>query len=100
MNDRLEIMDKRTERQMIRDTFARLPDPEQFAYQLPSEVADMLTGARTVTGGWTVSDAVAEVLRPYGLCEYGGRCLTVFGGQVRKAVMDDHSPIQIKGRSR
>lgn len=60
-----------------------IPDPRDYAYQLGAEYVAMLLGA-TLRDNWYVTEAVAKVLRPHGLCEYGGTGLTAFGIMVRR----------------
>lgn len=67
----------------IRDTIATLPDPTEFAFRLPMEVAEALL---RIHGFKAASDSDAAILRTYGLCEARGPYLGAFGLQVRAAV--------------
>ena len=89
MNADLAHMDRRSSAQLIRETFAHLPDPEQYAYVLPLKIADALIAAWASPSGRRVTAAGALALRPYGLCEFGGTHLTVFGTRVRNALLGD-----------
>jgi hypothetical protein len=87
MNANLIGMELRVTAQMIRDTFARVPDPALYADMIPLEVAEILTGAWLSVGGRRVTEEGAQKIRTYGLCEFGGPYLTVFGSRVRAAVV-------------
>lgn len=58
-----------------------IPDPAEYAYYLDATIVDALLTARR-RGFWCVSREAAEILRPHGLCEYGGAGLTVFAIKV------------------
>lgn len=65
-----------------------IPAPEVFARYISLEVATALRNARARNGGsWQVAVDRAAQLRPLGLVEYGGRCLTAFGLKVRRCLM-------------
>ena len=63
-----------------------LPDPKTYARNLTSEFAKALTSASLRSQCYHVNGSVAAKLRPYGLVEYGGNCLTAFGIKVRSGL--------------
>lgn len=63
-----------------------IPDPAEYARYIPLVFAEALTAATQTMTGYHVSREQAELMRPYGLVEYGGRCLTAFGIKVRQAL--------------
>ena len=67
-----------------------VPDPATYAKLLSLPIAEILTGARSRLGSYYVSRQDAVTLRPAGLteCGEGKRCLTAFGIQVRKALLE------------
>ena len=72
-----------------RRTFARLPDPVEYALRLPvSAQQALLASYRRQEGYRTATRADAELLLPYGLCEARGPYLTNFGTAVRRALLD------------
>lgn len=79
----------RAERDALRDYLADLPDPEQYARYLPEAFVIALRGAFLSRGSMCVPESVARFLRPHGLVEYGGCCLTNFGNAVRKALPEE-----------
>lgn len=89
MNDRLDLAEERDTINIMRDTFARLPDPEQYAYILPLDIAEALVSAWASPAGRRATLASAVKLRPYGLCDYASTHLTVFGTRVRSILMRD-----------
>lgn len=91
MNANLLGMELRATAQMVREAFARLPDPAHYAHVLPEGVAKALASAWASPAGRKVSAEDAVKLRPYGLCEFGGTHLTVFGTSVRSILMGDVS---------
>lgn len=74
-----------------RDAFygmqAEIPDPVLYARYLPLEVVVALLA----TPALRVEQAYIRTLRTYGLAEYGGSCLTVFGQRVRQALREDEA---------
>lgn len=74
------------------DAFAAIardiPDPTEFADQLPLDLAQLLVGARFRGHGYTVHTGKSHVLRSLGLMEFGGICLTAFGCKVRRALIE------------
>lgn len=88
MNDRFEVAERRATVAIMRDTFAHLPDPARYAHVLPEDVAKALSSAWTSPAGRRVSAEDAVKLRPYGLCEFGGTHLTVFGTSVRNMLLE------------
>lgn len=67
-----------------------IPDPKEWAWKLPAAIVATITSPQCIIrGSYCASDAVARVLRSYGLCEYGGRQLSVFGCAVRKELIGD-----------
>jgi hypothetical protein len=81
--DRLDLMERRATADLVRDTFARLPSTAQYAHVLPPEISAALSEAYASPAGRRVTEEGAALLRPYGLCEFGGRHLTVFSASVR-----------------
>lgn len=67
-----------------------IPDPKEWAWQLPEVVVATLTSPHCIRhNSHCRTAAVAELLRPYGLCEYPTRTskgwgLTNFGCAVLK----------------
>ena len=90
------------ERQMLRDTFALVPHPGVLLMVLPNRVKAALAATTRRGVFWEANEAQAAILRPHGLCEFGGRNLTVYGTEVRAAMARDavgnHS-ISIEGCS-
>lgn len=67
-----------------------VPDPKEWAWQLPAAIVATMTSPDCITrGSCCASEAVAQVLRRYGLCEYGGRHLSVFGCAVLKELLGE-----------
>lgn len=81
----------RAQRQRLMETIADLPPPAEYAYAVSLAAAEALSAAVWSRGDWRVANArhLGE-LRPLGLAEYGGNCLTNFGIAVRREVMVDH----------
>lgn len=88
MNANLLGMELRATAQTVREAFARLPDPARYAHVLPEHVAKALSSAWATPAGRRVSTEDAVRLRPYGLCEFGGNHLTVFGTSVRNILLE------------
>lgn len=71
-----------------------IPDPKEWAYRLPEVVVAALTSPACIrNNSHCTSDRVAELLRPYGLCEYPtsiskGWGLTNFGCAVLKELIE------------
>lgn len=74
------------ERQMIRDTFALVPHPGALLMILPKRVKAALAATTRRGAFWEATEEQAKILRPHGLCECGGRYLTVYGTEVRAAM--------------
>lgn len=67
---------------------ADTPDPIEFARYLPAHVAEILTSKARVAWNGTVRDtATLKILRPLGLADYASYNLTVFGADVRRALL-------------
>lgn len=64
-----------------------IPDPEEYARYLPLRFRGALLGAYHSRRGLRVADEYVIDMRPYGLVEYGGPCLTAFALAVRRAVI-------------
>ena len=81
-----------------RNPIARLPDPTDYAEALPLPVRVALERAGHCRDGVAARDnRDAQLLRPWGLCDYPsrdnhGRLLTNFGVAVRAHVMDRMQP--------
>ncbi|MFY7837879.1 MAG: hypothetical protein ACOVQ0_16520 [Novosphingobium sp.] len=74
-----------------------IPDPREWAYRLPDEVVVVLLSPQCIkNNSHCASAAVAELLRPYGLCEYPTRTskgwgLTNFGCAVLKELIGEEN---------
>lgn len=75
-----------------------IPDPKEIAWKLPEVVVATLTSPNCIrNNSHCTSAAVAELLRPYGLCEYPTRTskgwgLTNFGCAVLKELIGEEKP--------
>lgn len=63
------------------------PDPKTYARSVTREFAKVLASASFRSHSFHVNGCVAAKLRPYGLVEHGGNCLTAFGIKVRTALL-------------
>lgn len=74
-----------------RRVLAVTPDPAEYAGRLPDTMQRALLTASQGSGAdkdsWRVHPDLALVLRPFGLVEAGGCCLTAFGLGVRRALL-------------
>lgn len=67
-----------------------IPDPVAVAQYMSLYLVEaLLRSHKTHVGIVEVAEADAELLRPYGICEYGGRYLTAHGMAVRAALKVD-----------
>lgn len=68
-----------------------IPDPKEWAWQLPEPIVVALMSPNCIVRkSYCASDAVAAALRPYGLCDYATRQLSVFGCAVLKELTEDY----------
>lgn len=68
-----------------------IPDPKEWAWKLPANIVATLTSPDCIVRkSYCASDAVAAALRPYGLCDYATRQLSVFGCAVLKELTEDY----------
>ena len=75
-------------RDAMRHARLEIPDPEEFAYNLPLPVIVALrTAWHNGKEGWRVPTLKAITLRPYSLVEARGTHLSAFGIKVRKVIM-------------
>ena len=79
--------ERHAERDAMRDIVARLPDPADYAYTLPLDVVGAMKAAYRSGSCLRVADGAVAQCRSLGLVEFGGPFLTVFGMQVRKAIV-------------
>ena len=76
-------------REAMRAIAPDLPNPERYARQMPLEFVSMLLAAWKLGSEWLIdAESDAAQLRPFGLCGYGTRALTVFGMQVRRVLVE------------
>ena len=65
-----------------------LPDVNEYAASMPNALIDLVLGAvyseQHGCPSWWLTEPVAAQLRPLGLCEVRGRCLTAFGQALRR----------------
>lgn len=62
-----------------------IPDPKKWAWQLPLDIVALMTSPECIVRkSYCATDDVARLLRPYGLCDYASRQLSVFGCAVLK----------------
>lgn len=88
---RMAAGEDRARRDAMKAIARDIPDPALFARLMPLVLADALAGAWHPSGRiceWQVAEGHAVLLRPWGLCEYGGRCLTGFGVSVRRVLIE------------
>ena len=74
-------------RDALRSIRMEIPEPEEYAKQLPLAVVNALLGASMRNGAWCVSEVRAAMLRPYSLVEARGPYLSAFGFAVRKVLL-------------
>lgn len=80
---------KHEEKQRRRD-LGSIPDPKEWAYRLPEEVVSVMTTPGFIhRKSYCATDRVAALLRPYGLCDYASRQLSVFGVAVLKELIGE-----------
>lgn len=66
-----------------------IPDPKEWAWKLPASIVATMTSPDCIARkSYCASEAVAALLRPYGLCDYASRQLSVFGCAVLKELME------------
>lgn len=77
----------------LRDMAKGIPDPKQYAFELPLACVTILLAATLVgkqgRGIFKVAEHDAQFIRPYGLCDYASTCLTAFGMNVRRALLEE-----------
>ena len=79
-------MDEQRERER---NLGPIPDPKEWAWKLPQNIVATLTSPECIVRkSYCASEAVAVALRPYGLCDYATRQLTVFGCAVLKELIE------------
>lgn len=67
-----------------------IPDPKEVAWSLPEDVVSvMTTPGCIVRKSYCSTEPIAAALRPYGLCDYASRQLSVFGCAVLKELIGD-----------
>ncbi len=67
-----------------------VPDPKAWAWELPERIIAILTSPECISRrSCCATEIVAQSLRPYGLCDYASRQLTVFGCAVLKELLED-----------
>ena len=71
----------------MRSIRMEIPEPEEYAKQLPLNAVNALLGASMRNGAWCVSEVRAAMLRPYSLVEARGPYLSAFGFAVRKVLL-------------
>ncbi|WP_408585963.1 hypothetical protein [Novosphingobium sp.] len=81
------------EARALRQYIADLPDPAEYADELPLKVIEALRRAALGRQGWTAMVEDVPLLRYWGLCDYptntsNGRQLTNIAREVRKLVAD------------
>lgn len=80
---------KHEERERQRDLGA-IPDPKEVAWRLPEDVVSVMTTPGCILRrSYCATEPVAAALRPYGLCDYASRQLSVFGVAVLKELIGD-----------
>lgn len=80
---------KHEERERKRD-LGPIPDPKEIAWHLPESIVATITNSSLVLRkSYCATEAVAAALRPYGLCDYASRQLSVFGVAVLKELIGD-----------
>lgn len=77
------------EERAMRQYIADLPDPAEYAAELPLHVVEALQRATLGRQGWTATPGDARLLRYWGLCDFptstsNGRQLTNIACAVRK----------------
>ena len=82
------IAEQRAAREISIGIIRPQPDPVTYAASMPNALIDMVLGAfyseQHGCPSWWVTEAVAAQLRPLGICEVRGRCLTAFGQTLRR----------------
>ena len=82
------IAEQRAAREIAIGIIRPLPDPVAYAASMPNALIDMVMGAvyseQHGCPSWWLTEPVAAQLRPLGLCEVRGRCLTAFGQALRR----------------
>lgn len=83
----IDLRDRAT-RDAMKAIARDIPDPDEYARQLPPWAAEALVqAARTPSDGWCVPAHLARMLRPLGLAGYGTNGLTAFGWRVRQIIV-------------
>ena len=87
--DRYDYVPSQT--RFSRRVLADTPNPSDYAARLPDDMKRAVLLAAQGSGedkdSWRVHRDLAPVLRPFGLVEAGGCCLTAFGLGVRRALL-------------
>ena len=82
------IAEQRAGREIAIGIIRPQPDPAAYAASMPAALIDMVLGAfyseQHGCPSWWLTEPVAAQLRPLGLCEVRGRCLTAFGQTLRR----------------
>ena len=80
---------KHEERERKRD-LGPIPDPKEIAWHLPESIVATMTAPNLIVRkSYCATEAVAAALRPYGLCDYASRQLSVFGVAVLKELIGE-----------
>lgn len=80
---------KHEERERKRD-LGPIPDPKEIAWHLPENIVATITNPDLIfRKSYCATETVAAALRPYGLCDYASRQLSVFGVAVLKELIGD-----------
>lgn len=67
-----------------------IPDPKEWAWRLPESIVATMTSPHCIVRkSYCATEAIAAVLRPYGLCDYASRQLSVFGVAVLKELIGE-----------
>lgn len=78
------------ELELCRKPLGSIPDPREWAWHLPEKIVTTMTNPNLVLRkSYCATEAVAAALRPYGLCDYASRQLSVFGVAVLKELIGD-----------
>lgn len=76
-------------RKELRGLIADLPDPKEYAYRMPSDLAEaLLCAMRGEAGCYYLPREIGRHLRDYGLCDYHTYGLTAFGFAVWKVLKE------------
>jgi len=72
----------------LRDSIAVLPNPREYAYRMPGDIAEALLCATRRGSAFYLPRAVGLRLRDYGLCDCQTFGLTVFGYAVYRELRE------------